>query len=76
MFFLFSLDIDKNIIQVNDNKNVKLLCQDLNDIALKRDWYIHQAKKYYIVLEIGIIGPESQFLFIAFLDFYLLIWIS
>ena len=35
MFFSFILSIDKNVVKVYNNENIKFFCQDLVDIVLK-----------------------------------------
>ena len=70
MLFSLILSIDKNVIKVYNNKNVKLFHQHLVDIALKYGWYIGQAKKHFLVLKLAVISPEDCLLFIVFLDPY------
>ena len=76
MFFVFVFDIDKNVIEVYYHKNIKLFCQDLIDIALERGWYIGQSERYHLVLEKPIAALKGYFLFIAFLDPYLMVGIG
>ena len=76
MFFALTLSVDKNVIEVYYHKNVKLLFQDLVNIALECSRCIVQSKRHYLVLEIAVTGPESFFLFIAFLDLHMMIEID
>lgn len=70
MFISIIFSINKNIIQIYDNKNVKLFCLNLIDIALKYSWCICQSKKYYLVFKLTIISPKDHFLFIDYLNFH------
>ncbi len=36
MFFSLNFSLDKNVVEVNDNKDVEFLYQDFVDVALKR----------------------------------------
>ncbi len=76
MFFAFAFSVDKNVIKIHYYSNVKLLCQDLIDIALEWGRGIDQSKKHYLILEMAIASPESCFLFVAFSDPHLMIDIS
>ncbi len=75
MLFALTLSIDDNVIKIHYHKNVKLLGQDLVDIALKCGQCVGQSKKHHLVLEMAIAGPKSHFLFIAFPDPHLMIGI-
>ncbi len=78
-FYIFSLltfSIDENVIGVYKNKNNKFVSQDYVNIILKCGWGTGQAKKYYLVLKVAIIGPEGRFLFIAFPNPYLMVEIG
>ncbi len=71
MVFSFILDINENVIQAYNNKNIKLLHQNLVNIVLESGLCISQAKKHYLVLKMTITGLKDCFPFIVFLDFYL-----
>lgn len=64
---------DKNIIQVYDNEDIKLLYQNLINIILKSVQYIGQSKRHYLVLKMAIAGFENRILFFAFLNPLLII---
>ncbi len=76
MAFSLIFDIDENVVQVYNNKNIELFCQNLVDIALESGWYIDQVKRHYLVLEIAITGLKSHLQFITFLNLHLIISIS
>ncbi len=44
VFFAFAFGIDEDVIALHYHKNVKLLYQDLIDVALERDRCISQSK--------------------------------
>ena len=58
--------IDKDVIKVNNDKNIKFLGQDLINIALEAGRYVRQLKSYYLVLEMAVLSLESRLPFIAF----------
>ena len=77
MLFFFALDIDKTVIKIYYNKNLKLFRLDLISITLKYDWHIVQAKSYNLILKIAVTDLLDSYLpFIAFSDLYLRINIS
>ena len=53
MLFFLIFSINKNVIKVHNNKNIELLYQVFIDVILKYSWYVYQAKRYYLVLNIG-----------------------
>ena len=63
MFFSLTLSIDKNVIEIYNNKDVKLVHKDIVDIALKYGWCIGQAKKHYLVFKKAVTGLKGHFLF-------------
>ncbi len=68
VLFAFALGIDEDIIEIHYHENVDFVCQDLLDVALKRNRGIGQSKKHDLIFEMAIAGLESRLLFIAFLD--------
>lgn len=76
MYFSFTFNIDENVIKVHYHVDIELLYHDIINIAFKRNWYIGQAKRYYLVFEVAVTGFENRFLFIAFFDLYLMVDIS
>ncbi len=76
VLFDFTFGVDEDVIEIHYHKNVKLLCQDLINVALKRDRGVGQSKRYNLVLEIAIAGPEGCFLFVAFPDLHLIVSIG
>ena len=68
MLFCLIFCIYKDVIKVHYHKDVKLLRQNLVNVSLKCNWYVNQSKKYHLVLEMAIVGPEGHFLFLSFSD--------
>ena len=66
MFFAFALGIDKDVIKVHYYENVKLLCQDLVYIVLKRGQCVGQFKRYHLILKMAITGLKNCFPFVSF----------
>lgn len=61
---------DKNVIQVDNDKNVELLGQDFINVILESSQYIKKTKKHDLVLEIAILSSQSRFLLITLFDFH------
>ena len=76
MLFFFTFNVNKNIIEIYNNKDIKFFCQNLVDIALKNSQYVGQSKKHYLVLEMAIAGSKDRLQFNVFLDSHLIIDIS
>ncbi len=72
----FAFGINEDVIEIYYYKNVKLLCQDLIDVILKRGRCIGQSKRHNLVLEVAIAGPEDRLLFVAFPDLHLMVGLS
>ncbi len=68
MLFALALSVDENIIEIYYYEDVELLGQDLVDVTLKRGRCIDQSKRYDLVLEMAVAGPEGRLLFVAFPD--------
>ena len=65
MSLAWGLGVDKEVIKVNNDKDIKFLGQDLVNIAREAGRCIGQPQRHYLVLKVAILGPESRFLFIA-----------
>ncbi len=72
----FILSIDEDVIEIHHNKNNTLLYQDLIDVALECGRCVSQSKRYHLVLEIAIEGPEDRLSFISFPNPHLMVGIS
>ena len=71
--FVPVFDIDQNIIQIYNNKNIKFFYKNLVNISLKRSQHIRLTKKYDLILLMSILCLENYFVFITFPSFYLII---
>ncbi len=76
MLFAFAFGGDEDVIQVCYDKNVKLFCQNLVDLVLKRSRCVGQSKRHNLIFEVTIAGPEGRLPFIAFPDSYSMVGIS
>ena len=70
MAFFFVLSVDKNIIQIHNNEDIKFFRKNLIDIALNYCWSVGQSKKHHLILEITVFSPKSSFLLIFFANSY------
>ncbi len=76
VLFAFVLGVNEDVIEVYYDENVKLLCQDFVDVALKRGRYIGQSKRHNLIFEVTIAGSEGRLPFIAFPDPHLMVGIG
>lgn len=68
-----NLSINKDIIKIYYNRNIKLLHKNLIDIILKASWNVRSAKKYKLVSEITVSNINDSLLFIIFSNSHLII---
>ncbi len=73
VLYAFAFDIGGDVIKVHYQENIEVHCQDLIDVLLECGYCISQSKRYHLVLEMAIAGPEDRLLFIAFPDPHLMI---
>ena len=73
MRFIRIFDIDQDIIQIYNIKNIQLFSQNLNEIFLEYSRSIKQIKKHDLILKIVILSLEVNILFITFANSYLII---
>ena len=59
------LGVDEDVIEINNDKDIEFLGQDLVNIALEAGRGIGQLKRHYLVLEVAVSSPESRLSFIA-----------
>ena len=76
ILFAFAFNIDEDVIEVHNYKNVKPFCQDLINVALECGWCICQFKRHHLVLKIAIAAFKGCFFFIIFFDPYLIVIVS
>ena len=73
MAFSLVLDIDKDIIQIYNDKDIKLFCKNLIAIALEGCQSVSPLKRYYQIFEMTVSSLEKCFLLISFTNSYLVI---
>ena len=73
MAFFFIFDIDEDIIQIYNNKNIKLFRKNLINIALENCQSDNQPIGYYLILKIAISDLKNDFLLISFANSHLVI---
>ena len=61
-------NIDPNIIQIYNNKNIKIFYKKFIDIVLKYSQSIKKTKKYNLIFKIIIFDPKSYFSFFTFIN--------
>ena len=66
-------DIDQDIVQIYNNKDIKLLSKDFIDIALKGGRSIKKSEKHDLILKMAVLDLKSCLPFIAFMDSYLMV---
>ena len=71
--FSLVFGVDEDIIQIHNDKDIKLFRQDLLDVALEGYRSVGQSKRYHQILEVAISGPESSFPLISFANSHLVI---
>ncbi len=76
MLFAFTFGVDEDVIKIQYHENVKFLCHDLINVALKYNQYVGQCKKHDLILKITIAGPEGRLPFVVFSDPHLLVGIG
>ena len=59
------LGVDKDVIKVNNDEDIKFLGQDLVNVALEASRGVRQPKRHYLVLEVAVLSLESHLPFIA-----------
>ena len=73
IIFFFIFGINKNVIQIYNNKNIQFFRKNLVNIALKGYQNVDQPKKQYLILKMTISSLKSYFSLIFFTNIYLMI---
>ena len=73
MGLAYVFSINKDIIEIKDDKDIKLLSQDLIDVSLETGRWIKEPKKHYLILKVAVSSLESHFIFIAFFNSHLMV---
>ena len=73
MVIFVIISVNKNIVQIDNDKDVKLLNKNFVNISLETYWYVCLPKKHHLVLEMTVSSSERRLLFIPFTDFHLIV---
>ncbi len=68
--------INQNVVQIHNNKDVKMIDKDLVHIALKTDQSVRKFKKHNLVLKITVLSSKTGLLFVTFSNFYPIVGIG
>ena len=68
--FALIFGIDKDIIQIHNNEDIKFFCEDLIDVALEYCRSVGQSKRHHRIFEVAVSGLESSFPLISFANSY------
>lgn len=60
--------LKQDVIKLEDEKNMKILGPNLVDDSLETNCGIPQPEKYYLIVEVNIIGSKSCLLLFSLLD--------
>ena len=61
-------NLDQNIVQIYNDKDVKLFSKNLIDIALETGQSVRESKRHDLILKMGILGTKGTLLFVTFLN--------
>lgn len=70
MILIQVVNININVIQINNDQNVKLFSKNFITTTLEACWYIEQSKKHHLVFKMAISDLKGYFLYIALLYLY------
>ena len=65
--------IDEDVIEVNSDKDIEFLSQNLVNIALKAGRYFEQPKRHYLILKVAVSSLKSRLLFVALFYSHLIV---
>ena len=73
MFISVIISIDKDIVQIYNDEDVKFFSKDLIDISLEAGWRVGFTKRHYLVLKVTVSSPECGFPLVLFADSHLIV---
>ena len=73
MFLIDFGHVNQDVIEVNNDENIKLFDQDFVDISLEATGGIEKTERNNLILEIAVLHLEGCFPLVALLNFYLMI---
>ena len=68
--FAFIFAVDKDIIQIHNDKNIEFFHENLIDVGLEYCQSNGQSKKHYLIFEVAVSGLESSLPLIFFANFH------
>ena len=62
------IGIDEDVVQIYDNKDIKLFSKNLVDVSLEAGWRVGEIERHHLILEVTVLGSECDFLLVFFAD--------
>ena len=62
------ISINEDVIQIYDDKDIKLLSKNLVNISLKACWCVCQTKRHHLVLKVTVLSLERDLSLVSFAD--------
>ena len=66
MTLAFIFGINEDVIQVNNNKDIKFFGQNLIDVALEAGRSVEKTKTHHLIFEVAVSNSEGDLPLIAF----------
>ena len=70
------LDIDQNVIQVDNDKDVQFLGKDFVNVTLEASWSVGEAEGHDLIFKVAIPGAERGFPLVTLFNSHLMIGTS
>ena len=70
------LDIDQNVIQVDNDKDVQFYSKDFVDVTLEASWSVGEAKEQDLILKVAKPSAERCFLLVTLSNSHLMVGTS
>ena len=67
------ISVDQDVIQVHNDKNVKLLHKDFVDLSLEACWCVRVTERHHLILKVTVSSPERGFSLVPFADSHLVV---
>ena len=68
MTILVIIIVNKDVLQIHNDEDVRLFSKDLVDVSLKACWCVCQTERHHLVLEVAISSPERGLHLVSFAD--------
>lgn len=56
---IYVVGIDRDVLKISYNKDIKFFCQYLIDVSLQTCWCVKKTKWDYLILKITVFNPKS-----------------